>query len=83
VFKYPTKMSFLKGAEEIAMGLHFGLLSREGQVMVWGSNRWGELGDGDESRDFAVEAEERCELELTGLAAGSNYVVGFRNYKNE
>lgn len=44
VFKYPTKMSFLKGGESVTMGLNFGLLSKNGQVWVWGSNRWGELG---------------------------------------
>ena len=44
VFKYPTKMSYLKDGEEVSMGLNFGLLSRNGQVWVWGSNKWGELG---------------------------------------
>lgn len=44
VFKYPTKMSFLKNANEVSMGMNFGVLSRNGQVWVWGCNRWGELG---------------------------------------
>ncbi len=79
MFKYPTKMSFLNGGETMAMGLHFGLLSREGQVLVWGSNHWGELGNGEKSRDFAVEADEMCELGLSGLAAGINFVVGYKN----
>lgn len=44
VFKFPTKMSFLNGAEWLAMGLSFGLFGTEGGVWVWGSNSWGELG---------------------------------------
>lgn len=54
VFKYPTKMSFLSGGESVVMGLNFGLLSKKGQVWVWGNNRWGELGSGEQCRDYAV-----------------------------
>jgi alpha-tubulin suppressor-like RCC1 family protein len=44
VFKYPTKMSFLKDAQAVSIGVNFGVVSRSGQVWVWGCNRWGELG---------------------------------------
>ncbi len=37
-------MSFLKDGDSVALGLNFGLLSRDGKVWVWGSNKWGELG---------------------------------------
>lgn len=79
VFKFPTKMSFLNGAEWLAMGLSFGLFGTEGGVWVWGSNSWGELGLGEEMRDFAVEVQEMSDLKLTAIAAGGNFVIGFRS----
>jgi hypothetical protein len=41
LFKFPTKMSFLKGAESISFGVNFGTILREEKVLVWGSNLWG------------------------------------------
>jgi alpha-tubulin suppressor-like RCC1 family protein len=44
VFKYPTKLTFLSGADYVTVGYDFGLFVRSGQVWVWGCNSWGELG---------------------------------------
>jgi hypothetical protein len=79
VFKSPTKMSFLNGAAWLVMGLTFGLFGREGGVWAWGSNSWGELGEGEEMRDFAVEVQEMSDLNLSAVAAGGNFVIGYKN----
>ena len=41
MFRYPTKMGFLNQADEVKIGRNFGVMSREGRVMVWGCNGWG------------------------------------------
>jgi hypothetical protein len=37
-FRYPTKMSFLNGAENVAIGHSYGAFDRYGQIWTWGSN---------------------------------------------
>jgi alpha-tubulin suppressor-like RCC1 family protein len=48
----------------IASGYSHGLLLRDGLVWSWGSNQWGELGDGSPLGDSRTDAQP---LELTGV----------------
>ena len=44
-YRYPTKMTFLKGADQVSIGHSFGIFKRNGKVWVWGDNEWGQLGN--------------------------------------
>lgn len=43
-FRYPTKMSFLNGADSVSISQTAGMFSKKGRIWVWGQNSWGELG---------------------------------------
>ena len=56
-FIFPTKMSFLKGADDISIGHSFGVFTREGGVWVWGTNDWGQLGQQEGVNDYVIPSE--------------------------
>jgi hypothetical protein len=53
-FRYPTKMSFLEGAESVSVGKDFGMFSKMERMFVWGCNSWGELGHHEEITNYVV-----------------------------
>ena len=55
-FRYPTKMTFLKGADSVSIGHSFGLFTRLGKVWIWGTNDWGQLDQHDKINDYVVES---------------------------
>jgi len=52
LFRYPTRMSFLKGAKEVELGLNFGTYQKEDKLYAWGDNRWGELCLTEDFKDY-------------------------------
>lgn len=41
VFKFPTKIPFFEGCEQISLGLNFGILEKDERIYVWGCNNFG------------------------------------------
>jgi alpha-tubulin suppressor-like RCC1 family protein len=66
----PVQVKGLSEVTAIAAGGDFGLaLLKDGKVMAWGQNNWGQLGDGNEtSTDEPVEVKNLSEV--TAIAAG-------------
>lgn len=57
LYKYPTKLNFFTDFESISIGLNFGIMKKQGGkgIMVWGTNRYGELGiRSSEGKEYAV-----------------------------
>jgi len=69
------QLSAPSGIMDVAVGIDHGMVLRDGQVLSWGLNRYGQLGDGsNETRPgslVAVKNERGALKDVTAIAAGS------------
>jgi hypothetical protein len=72
-------MTFLQGADSVNLALSSGFFMKKGQLWVWGSNLWGELGNQQPNNDYPVYSEEFSRLGLSGAHFGVNFLSGFSN----
>ena len=60
--------------------MNFGIMKKQCErgIIVWGSNRYGELGiRTSEGKEYAVSSPILTDLNLTLIECGGNFAVGF------
>lgn len=79
---FPSAVSGVDGASEIAAGVHFAYAVRNGRVLSWGDNAYGQLGNGvtaaangsPTTRPVAVQSLDK----VKDIAAGCYHAVALR-----